>query len=269
MLPLRISALAISALAVLAADPSRAQSTEGVFGQESASVTYGPYARVELGYANADSSEGYWLPPGYPRDPVISFNVDLDDGGYGALAFGYDWQNGFRGEFAAFGLADADLTAPCSGASNGTPCSTHADISQASVKTRGAMLNLYYAPLEAMGRNQRLQPFLVAGVGSAKNTMSAWTRTNPASGRPTRTFQGGTNTDVAWSLGAGVAYELDRGAKTPIMFEATYRYFDLGKAVGGSAPLPGNGSSQPVAPFQFDNASHVVGFGLRIPLQRY
>jgi hypothetical protein len=76
-----------------------AQSTESLFGKQTLSVTYGPYARIELGAASPSLGDGSWLPPG-SSDPQITFDVmpDKTRTAFGAIALGYDWQNGFRGD---------------------------------------------------------------------------------------------------------------------------------------------------------------------------
>ncbi|MDU8942353.1 outer membrane protein [Ovoidimarina sediminis] len=249
------------------AGAASAGSGESLFGLDTASVTYGPYLRGEFGVASPRPGGAFWRPPGFPSDPQISFDADAGNVSLVGLAFGYDWQNGFRGELALNAFGSSDVTAPCAAASDGSGCASHADISSAAVRTRALMANVYYAPREAAGNSSRIQPFLTAGIGLARTTMSDWTRTNPLAGQPVRTFAGATGSELAWSVGAGIAIELDTDTKHPVIFEATYRYFDFGSASGGTVPV-GPGASQPAAPFQFDHRSHVISVGIRIPLQR-
>lgn len=250
-----------------AAGMASAESGESLFGIDTASVTYGPYIRGELGVASTGPDDAFWRPPGFPSDPQINFNADADEASLVGLAFGYDWQNGFRGEIAFDMFGSADMTAPCASASDGSSCAIHADISRASIKTRALMANMYYSPREARGNNSRVQPFVTAGLGIARNEVSDWTRTNPLAGQPVRTFDGATTNEFAWSVGAGIAVELDTDTRHPVIFEATYRYFDFGTATGGSVSV-GPGNSQPSAPFQFEHRSHVISVGIRIPLQK-
>ena len=253
-------------LAVLAA-PSvvAAQNTgDGL----TASVTYGPYARLEFGVAIPSLNGAFWLPPG-PADPQINFDADGSETGFGAIAIGYDWQNGVRADLSFFGTGTSDVTAPCSSASDGSGCATHADITSATVKTRGVMANVFYAPFEARGSNTVFQPFLVGGVGIARNEVGDWTRSNPAAVRPVRTFEGDTTTGLAWSIGAGASLQVTKPGRWPVIVEATWRYYDFGSASGSATPLPGNGNSQPRQPFTFDNSDQVFTLGVRIPLKRY
>lgn len=251
-----------------AATTAAAQDSASIFGETSASVTYGPYARLEFGGAQSSLDGAYWLPPG-GSDPRINFNASGDNTGLGLLAFGYDWQNGFRAEVAVFGTGTGGLTAPCESASDGSSCSLHADISDASVSTRGAMLNLFYAPLEARGSNDRFQPFLVAGLGFAHNDVGDWTRTNPTSDRPVRVFEGDSTSDLAWSVGIGASFQITDPGEWPIILEVSWRHYDFGSASGSSMAVPGNGNSEPRQPFTFDTNYQAFALGVRIPLQRY
>lgn len=254
--------------AQLAATPAAPQDGESLFGVQSASVTYGPYVRFDLGGAMPDPSGAFWDPPG-ARDPRISFDASADNAAFGALGLGFDWQNGIRADVSLFATGTSDVTAPCASASDGSPCSTHASITDASVSTRGLMASVYYAPLEARGSNAPFQPFVVAGIGVARNEVGDWTRENPTSGRPTRTFEGNTSSDLAWSLGIGASYQVTRPGRWPVIVEAAWRYYDFGEASGGSTPFPGMGGGEPREPFSFDNKTQVVSFGVRVPLQRF
>jgi opacity protein-like surface antigen len=259
---------AVLTAALFAATPAAPQDGESLFGVQSASVTYGPYVRLDLGGAMPDPSGAFWDPPG-ASDPRISFDASADDTAFGAIGLGFDWQNGIRADVSLFATGTSDVTAPCASASDGSPCSTHASITDASVSTRGVMASVYYAPLEAQGSNAPFQPFVVAGVGIARNEVGDWTRENPTSGRPTRTFEGGTSSGLAWSLGIGASYQVTRPGRWPVIIEAAWRYYDFVEASGGSTPLPGFGGGEPREPFTFDNTSQVVTFGIRVPLQRY
>jgi opacity protein-like surface antigen len=268
--PLLAAILSISAMA-----PCLAQENESLFGVRSASVTYGPYVRLEFGSAMPSLSDAYWLPPGQ-ADPRIDFSASGSDAGIGAVAFGFDWQTGIRGDLSFFGMRTSDIVAPCSGASDGSECAIHADIKNASVTTKGAMANVFYAPFEARGSNSIFQPFIVAGLGIARNEVGAWTRENsnpPPPDKPDRrelrTFEGDSSAELAWSIGVGASLQVTRQGKWPVMIEAAWRYYDFGSATGSATPFPENGNSQPRQPFTFDNEAHVITLGVRIPLQRY
>jgi len=263
-------------LALTCALPTFATSQENqsLFGKRTLSVTYGPYARLELGGASPSLSGGTWLPPG-ASDPSISFDVIPDESqlGFGAMAIGYDWQNGFRADLSVFGTASTGLTAPCSSASDGSACSTHADITGGSLQTRGMMVNAFYAPLEARGSNNIFQPFIVGGIGLAQNDVGDWTRTkNPNNAtlgnQDVKDFFGDKTTSIAWSAGVGASLQLTKAGQWPVLLEASWRYYDFGTAKGSSTLKTGSGG-MPREPFSFENTSQVVSIGVRISLERY
>lgn len=252
----------------LPASPAIAQDNESLFGIRSAGVTYGPYLRVDIGGSIPHAGDARWQPPG-ESDPDITFDGSAENTGFSAIGIGFDWQNGVRVDASIFGTGTSDVTAPCASASDGSPCSTHADITEASVSTRGVMASVYFSPLEAHGSVSSFQPFVVAGLGIAQNEVGDWTRENPSSDRPIRSFEGDRTSGLAWSLGVGASFQVTRPGRWPIIVEAAWRYYDLGEASGGSTPLPGFGEGEPIEAFSFDHTSQVVTVGVRIPLQRF
>lgn len=264
----------LGCLAFAAPSPGFAQTTDVAFGQNVASVTYGPYVRFELGGARHDLSEGYWLPPG-ASDPRVNFKpIPKDDWrGLAGSAVGYDWQNGFRADVSFFTTGTIGLTAPCSSVTNLTPCSEHADITDASIESSGLMGNLFYAPFEAQGSTAVLQPFVVAGLGFAHNEMGPWTRTkNPdndtVSEGTVRTFEGASSTDFAWSVGLGASLQLTRPGEWPVIIEMAYKYYDYGTVSGGVDPI-GDTRSIPREAFTLDHTARVISVAIRVPLQRF
>ncbi len=244
-----------------------AQDQSGILGGQTGSITYGPYLRLALGASDLAEDEGYWHPPG-EADPDVFFELSSESAWTGSAAFGFDWNNGFRGDVSFLGFSGADIDAPWSRTSPRKP-GPHANV-ETSVNSRAMMFTGHYSPLEQMGRYDAVQPFLSAGIGIASNEMDNWTRTNPGSTRPSRTFEGDTSQDFAWSVGFGVAMEIQRnGGKRPIILETAYGYYDLGTMIGGNKALINDGDSRPRDPFQFDNRQHVLSVGIRIPLTRY
>ena len=256
---LRFAFLAISFAMPMSAS---AQANQSLFGVDSGSVTYGPYVRLDYGQARPQLDDGQWHSPG-PADPVILFDVNSENATFASVGVGFDWLNGFKGDlsYSKFGSVDVEGIHTTAG--------DHADMTT-TASTTALMATAYYSPLEQQGNNSRVQPYLSAGVGVARNTMDDWTRTNLTKTRKQRTFEGATTSSAAWSVGLGVAMELkrDRG-KTPMIVEMGYRYFDLGTMQGGSAPLPSNGNSTPQIPFEYSNRQQVVTVGIRIPLKKY
>lgn len=259
--------LLIAALCSGPAGTVTAQESESLFGLDTASVTYGRYVRAELGGAKPGFDDANWLPPG-GSDPRVFFDLDGDTVGFAAVAYGFDWQNGFRGDIALMGFGSADFSGTWS-RTEPASAGPHATITGGSVRSTALMANVFYSPLEQRGNANRLQPFVVAGLGLANNRVSDWTRENAASAQPVRSFEGASGTDLAWSIGLGASYQVTRAGRQPILVEAAWRYYDLGKAEGGATPLPGSGSSEPQEPLQFQNTQSVITLGIRIPLQRF
>lgn len=244
--------------------PATAQEGESLFGVTSpGAVTYGPYLRAGLGFENALIGDGYWESPG-ASDPIVLFDLDSDNAPFGSVGLGFDWMNGFRGDISLLYFGDKDVSGPWSSTVPPTP-GPHASVST-SISSMAVMGTVYYAPWEQRGQDAPFSPYVSAGLGFARNDMSTWTRTNPASLRPERSFEGDTNTDFAWSVGAGASWQIQRPNQRVILLDAGVQYFDLGEAVGGAQPLPGSGSSTPRQPLTVDMETTVISIGVRIPL---
>ena len=224
----------------------------------------GSYLRFELGAAYGDANDPYWLPPGYPSDPQIFFDLDTDTAAFGAIALGHSYGNGWRAEVALNVFGSADFSGPWSHTVPET-AGPHADMA-GSTKSIALLANGYYD----FDTGGKATPFVTVGLGVAHNTMDDWTRTNPDSGRTTRSFEGGSENSLAWSVGLGMAMDVGPVfGSAPAKLEVAWRYFNLGSVSGGTTPLPGSGSGgEPEAPLTFDVSNQVISVGLRIPLQR-
>ncbi len=258
MYRIRVLSGLVAALTLVGSGMSNAKTPADALSFGTASVTYGPYLRAEAGLAFPNFADGHWLPTGYPIDPRVDFDLSGKRSGFAAIAVGYDWMNGFRGDIALLNVGRSDVTGPH------TTLGPHADITSASVDTTAIMANLFYSPLEQLGRNSRLQPFFVVGIGLANNRVGDWTRTNTATTPVTRTYSGATHSDLALSLGVGMSYQLTPPGKYPVILELAYRYYRFGTAKGGSTA--DKGLSVPVEPLTFRNNAGIVSVGLRIPL---
>lgn len=258
---------AVACLGLTAPEQAAAQDGGSLFGMDTASVTYGRYVRLELGLANPNPDGGTWLPPG-PGDPRIYFDLSGENTGYGAVAYGFDWMDGIRADVALTFFGNTDLTSP-EGETIPPDTEQHAEITDASVRTTAVMANLFFSPMEAQGSNSRFQPFVVGGLGLARNQMGSWERTNTDSGRETRRFEGNTSNALAVSLGLGASYQVTRAGQRPVIVEAAWRYYHLGRAKGSPVPFPGDGQAQPREALNFANEQSVFTLGVRIPLQRF
>ena len=271
--PGRALAAACALAVVTGAGAACAQNAPSLFNtKQTASVTYGPYVRFALGAAKSSPDNGYWRPTGYPEDPEVWFDLSGETTGMAEIATGFDWQNGWRADFSFLATGTGSVSGPCSGASDASSCDIHADISAASIATRAALFNVFYAPFEAGGSHSAFQPFIVAGIGAATNEVGQWTRYNDntdVTTRTTKTFEGNSSVSPVWSVGVGAAQQVTKPGKWPVLVEFAVRYYDFGEASGSATPLPDNGSSEPVQPLTFDNHQTVATLGVRIPMQRY
>lgn len=236
-----------------------------LFGRSSESVTFGPYVRFEAGRAATGLDDANWVPPG-AGDPRVFFSAGDDDNAFVAAAIGFDWMNGFRGDVGLVSAGEIDATGPWSYTVPAVP-GPHADITAVSVRTTALMGSVYYSPLEQRGVNSRIQPYLVAGLGFARNQMSDWTRTNAAAPDPVRGFAGKSSVDLAYSIGMGVEVQVTRAGQHPVLVDLSWRYYDFGNAEGSTTPL--TGGQPPREALNVDRNDSVISLGVRVPLKRY
>jgi opacity protein-like surface antigen len=222
----------------------------------------GNYLRLELGAALGSAGDANWLPPGYPADPQVFFDLDMDTSAMAAIGIGHDYGNGWRGEVSLNLFGKTDFDGPWSFTVPDT-AGPHADV-EGSVRSVALMAN-GYRDFDSGGK---ITPFVTVGLGLAQNTMSDWTRINPDAGRTRRSFEGDSDTGLAWSVGAGVSWDVGPVlGSAPAKLDLTWRYFDLGSVTGGTEPLPGSGAGgNPVEALNFDVNDHVIALGLRIPM---
>lgn len=269
----KLITLAGAALSMVLGGAALAQDAANTpIGPAAPKVSYGPYVRFEANGSWAMPTTGSWQSPGYPKDPEVFFDVPGGRQLGVSGAFGFDMANGFRAELAATRLLSRNITAPWSYTVPTTP-GPHATMA-ATVKSTAVMANAYYEfdfGGDSLGGDtaSRLSAFVTGGIGLSWNEMSDWTRTNAASIRPVRVFEGKTTVSPAWNIGAGLSYDISPRNERPVFLDVSYRYMALGNVSGSATPLPGNGNQAPVQPFNFNVSSHVIGVGIRIPINRY
>ena len=173
----------------------------------------GWYGSLNLGYAIPYGS----LTPG-DGNPDGGPEYDLDNGGVAGLGGGYRLGNGLRLEgelrYRAFDAGGA------SGGGLGAP--SYAD---GSVTSTTFMTNLAY---DFVLKSTKLRPYLKGGIGAAWNEAEADVL-GPGRSARWAGYSSGTDTQFAWSLGAGLAYPIDER----LSLTAEYQYVDLGSAKTG------------------------------------
>lgn len=81
-------------------------------------------------------------------------------------------------------------------------------------------------------------PYVGGGIGAARVKMYDLDYTDfGKKGTTSGSYNGGKNWNFAWNLQAGFGLELTHN----LVFDANYRFVDLGKAISGSIPAAGGG----------------------------
>lgn len=202
------------------------------------------YLRVDAGYSWSKDAEIRDKVPGLIcadavcNTPNGTLNNIGDSYVIGA-GVGYRVNPNIRGEIAlgyrgGFELDEADA---------GAPPTTF----RGKIRSWSAMLNGYY-DFDVGGP---WKPYVMAGVGLARNKVKTISATNPAAATQPALFSnfqlgGDTDTSFAWQLGLGVGYAVS-GAMT---LELGYRYADLGNleipaqvVTFNTGPIPHAGNS--------------------------
>ncbi|MEZ5843579.1 MAG: outer membrane beta-barrel protein [Hyphomicrobiaceae bacterium] len=135
----------------------------------------------------------------------------------GELVLGYRGKRKFDGEPHDFTITDIYPNDP----NGNTPVTD--DPMHTSLSTYTLMLNGYYD----LGNWHGFVPYVGAGIGVAYHRMSGVYFT----GNPflTNTIEGNNDLSFAWSVMAGVAYQISPRA----VIDFGYRYIDMGKATSG------------------------------------
>ncbi|MFN4202744.1 MAG: outer membrane protein [Tabrizicola sp.] len=130
----------------------------------------GKYVRLELGAAFATAGDASWLPPGYPADPQVFFDLDGDTSAVAAIGLGRDYGNGWRGEVSLNLFGKSSFDGPWSYTVPAT-AGPHAGV-EGSVRSLAVMANAY----RDFDTGGKVTPFVTVGLGLARNTMGEWTR---------------------------------------------------------------------------------------------
>jgi opacity protein-like surface antigen len=181
-------------------------------------------------------------------DPACSTPAELNDvGNSPVIQGGIGWRfspnfriDGTLGYRGGYELNDSD----------GFPSKYNADVTSWAL-----MANAYYDFNLSWGK-----PYVGVGLGVAVNEIGTITNTANIPGAPTFTLPGGTTTDLAWSLQAGIAFQLS----PRVTLDVGYRYADLGKieSDAGNATTTG-GFFIPVSGLTGNLRAHELMVGVR------
>jgi opacity protein-like surface antigen len=219
----------------------------------------GWYLRGDIGFSNQSVSKRDYY--SYPTLLSLQQQSSFDTGGIFDVGVGYQFNNWFR----------ADVTGQYRGkaAFHGLDLTSYSDTgtvqrgsdNYSASKSEIVVLGNVYADL---GTWWCMTPFIGAGVGMSRNTISNFTDTG-ANG----TFLFGTvpslasaasasKWNFAWALHAGVAYHV-----TPNMaVELAYSYMNLGDGVTGALVTKDGVTANQAMTFK-DITSHDVKLGVR------
>ena len=183
------------------------------------------YLRADVGYAwsrdadirdNATTPGSFFICGNGPCDTPGTLN-DIGDSWVLGAGVGYRVHPNIRTELALGYRGGFDLDESDAGA----PPTTF----RGKIRSWSAMLHGYY-DFDVGGP---WKPYVMAGVGVARNKVKTINATNPAAATLPALFSnfqlgGSSDTNFAWTLGAGVGYALGNR----LTLELGYRYVDLG-----------------------------------------
>ncbi len=245
-----------------------------------ASPAVGPcYVRGDFGYSASQDPDVKWpvnngvfadngngdaivtsdeITSTFVTDAVSNVSLDntwLAEGGLGCGS----GSRGFRGEITLGYRGDRELEGepglydpgpPVGGPEPGGPGIPLDDPLHTSIQTYTLMLNVY----KDLGNYNRFVPYIGAGIGLAVHDVEeVYFTGNPAL---TNRIEGDRDVSFAWSLMAGVGYQISDRA----ILDVGYRYIDMGSAQSGRVDTAG--FTNPAVKID-DIAAHEVKLGVR------
>ena len=229
------------------------------------------YFRGDVGYSWSRSPDASWAVTNktvdytVPATPVTTYSyagdtvtdTKLDNTAFGGVGLGCgSGSRGMRGEVMLSqtgnrGFEGTPLNYTVTNI-NGGPASPApiVDPMHTSIKSTTLMVNVY----KDLGSFGPVTPYLGAGVGVAYNKMGdVYFTDNP---NLTNSIHGDSRLSLAWSLMAGIGYQLNERA----ILDVGYRYMDYGKAQSGQ--IDSAGFVNPIVHIN-DIAAHEFKVGLR------
>jgi opacity protein-like surface antigen len=253
---LKTVALAAAVMAVLAPQVSKAADMLAPLPAPVIEEFGGWYLRGDIGMTNQRLKNIY-----HPQMDTPDTFTWLDKGGFDSgvmvgLGFGYRHNSWFRWDLTGEYRGKTDFSALDSYTDGSCP----ADPAPCTNDYRGKKsewLFLANAYLD-LGTWKGFTPFVGAGIGTSRNTISHFRDTNVIAGGGGYAGEG-SKWDFAWALHAGFAYDV-----TPnFSIELAYRYLDLGDGRTGTL-YNLDGTCTACRPVEFRGiTSHDVKLGMR------
>jgi len=175
------------------------------------------YLRGDVGYSYSDGVSGTFDSPLYGTLDATSESIDGAWMGEIGVGCG-SGSRGFRADFTLGYRSDRDIDG---GKPDAPGFHFPADFST-KVNTLTAMANLYYD----FGRYRNWVPYVGVGLGVARHDVGdvSFIGTGAGVGAAFNNLNGSTQTNFAWSLMAGAAYQISHRA----VLDFGYRYIDMG-----------------------------------------
>lgn len=215
----------------------------------------GWYLRGDIGMSNQKVKNLYNVLYNAPGTTVVPQGMEFDSAPIFGAGVGYQFNNWLR----------ADVTGEYRGAAsfsgidivrfNGTPIGVDQYTAK---KSEWLFMANGYADL---GTWWNVTPFVGAGIGAARNTISGFTDTCPVGCGGGSVAYGATNSkwNFAWAVHAGLGYRVNNN----LTIELAYRYLDLGDAASGDL-VTYTGVNNVYNPMEFNHiTSHDVKLGVR------
>ena len=225
--------------------------------------TTGWYLRGDIGFSN--QNVGTLFNPLDNTGNYQSVYKSFDAAPFFGLGVGYSFNNWLRFDVTGEYRGSANFHGYDLLTAGGT---LFPDIYNGSKSEWTFLLNGYVD----LGTWLNLTPFVGAGIGTSRNTISNFIDTNSCNGVPPLCGGSGgissspavSQWNFAWALYAGVGYQLTRN----VTVELAYRYLDLGNASTGTMTCYNNLCSSP--PFEFQHlTSQDIKLGLRFNLDTF
>lgn len=173
------------------------------------------YLRGDVGYSVGNDPSASMDSPNYATQG--SGNEDWDGAWLGEIGAGCgSGSRGFRADLTLGYRAESDLT----GAKLDTPGVHFPGTFSTKVSTLTAMANLYYD----FGKIHNVVPYVGVGLGLARHSMDDVSFSLIA-GSPVNNLQGDDQTNFAWSVMAGAAFQVSHR----MVLDLGYRYIDMGE----------------------------------------
>jgi len=217
--------IAVAAVALTSLSAVTASTAGGLY--ERTSVKDGPaayhsgagrcYLRGDVGYSYSGDPDSTSDSPLYGT--VENTGVDMDGAFMGEIGIGCgSGSRGFRADFTLGYRGDRDVD----GHKSDVPGFHFPATFETQVSTLTAMANLYYD----FGMIRNFVPYVGVGFGVARHDLDdvSFTGVGAGVGAPFNNLRGSDETNFAWSLMAGAAYQISERA----VLDFGYRYIDMG-----------------------------------------